>query len=225
MLLKKNFTAVNISFLSSLNILLRPDTYKLNIDDHIRNLNLLENFIEHKIHRNAYQIDKIKNTKKVQAVNKELINNLSSGKITHELIQCIVNIFEINLLVFDLTKPDIYFYWTRGHKYPFVNLFKNLYCMTYVQGNYEPIIMVSKVVPVEQIRKMYICVLINSPEIKCLPEINLTIQNLLVINTWKVPSDAYIRIVEIFFNKKPKSIDELYADFIAHDKITNKLKR
>jgi hypothetical protein len=50
--IEKNLNVVNISFLNSLNMLLRPDISQMNIDDHTRNFNLLETFVVHKIHRN-----------------------------------------------------------------------------------------------------------------------------------------------------------------------------
>lgn len=205
--IEKSLNIVNISFLNSLNILLRPDIYKLNVEDHIRNLNLLESFISHKIQRNC-QIDKTKNTRKVQAVNKELIKNLQEGKISHELIQKIVNIFEINLLVFDFTKIDIYLYWCKGYKYPFVNLFKNLYCMAHIQGNYEPIISADKNIPKEQIYKMYVHILTNLDEIKCIPNLDLAVHSLLFINSWDISLESYIKILETFFNKPPKNMDD-----------------
>jgi hypothetical protein len=216
-IMEKNLNVVNISFLNSLNILMRPDIYKMNIDDHIRNLNLLENFICHKIERN-FQIDKTKRTKKVQAINKELIKNLSSGKISHELIQSIINIFEINLLVFDLTKMDIYFYWTKGHKFSYLNFYKNVYCMSYVQGNYEPIMTINNSISEEQKRKMYIHILTNLHEIKCIPEINLAIHTLIYMDTWNIDSESFVKIIEIFFNKNHKPAVALYDDFMEFEK-------
>jgi hypothetical protein len=198
--MEKNLTVINISFLNSLNMLIRPDMYKLNIDEHIKNLGLLENFLCHTIQRN-YQIDKIKNTKKIQATNKELIKNLIDGKISHELIQCVVNIFEINLLVFDLTKMDVLLYWTKGYKYPYFNLFKNMYCMSYVQGNYEPIMMHDNTITEEQKRKIYIQILTNLTEIKCLPQINLALHSLVYIDTWNIDYESYTKILDMFFNK------------------------
>lgn len=214
--MERDLNLVNISFLNSLNMLIRPDIYKLNIDDHIRNLSLLENFICHKIRRN-FQIDKIKNTKKVQAINKELIKNLLDGKISHELIQTIINIFEINLLVFDLTKMDIYFYWTKGHKYPYLNLFKNIYCMSYVQGNYEPIMMENKYLTDEQKQKMYTQILTNVNEIICMPQINLALHSMIYIASWDIDSESFVRIIKTFFNKQ-KNILDYYDELIKYEK-------
>lgn len=209
--MEKNLNIVNISFLNSFNMLLRPDLYKANIDDHIRNLILLETFICHKIQRN-YQIDKTKNTSKVKIANRELIKNLSEGKISHDLIQHIINIFEINLMVFDLTKMEINLYWAKGHKYPFFNPFKNIYCMSYVQGNYEPVMPPDHDISEEQRRKMYTKILINLPEIKCFPEISLALHTLEYINSWEIDPEAFIKIVEIFEkNPRKKCIDEYDA--------------
>jgi len=204
--IEKDFNIINISFLNSLNMLLRPDLYRQNIDDHIKNLNLLENFVKHKIDRN-YHIDKTKRTRKVQGINKELIKNLSDGKISHALIEYVVNIFEINLLVFDLVKLEIYFYWTSGHKHPYLNFFRNLHCMAYVQGNYEPIMSIEKVIPREQIQKIYLSILNNPDEIKCLPPINLSVQSLIVLDSWNINPESYVKILEQFFNKPQDNFD------------------
>lgn len=210
--MEKNLNIVNISFLNSLNILLRPDIYNCNLDDHIRQLLLMETFICHKIHRNSYQIDKVKNTKKIQNINKDFIKNLTDGKISHEIINVIINIFEINLLIFDLTKMEMYFYSCHGQKYPYTNLFKDLYCMTYIQGNYEPVMSLNNNISKEQQYKMYTYILSNVNEIKCYPEISLFLTSLILINTLKIPHDTYIYILEKYFNKKQKSIEDLYND-------------
>lgn len=205
--IEKNLNIINISFLNSLNILLRPDIYQMNMDDHTRNLNVLEEFVIHKIQRNS-QIDKIKNTKKVQTINKELIKNLSEGKISHDLVRFVINIFEINLLVFDFTKMDVYFYWTHGYKYPYLNMFKDLHCMAYIQGNYEPIMPIDKTISKEQIQKMYVYILTNSSEIKCIPDINLAIQSLLLINGWNITNNQYTTILEKFFKKSNFNLND-----------------
>jgi hypothetical protein len=207
--IEKNLNIVNVSFLNSFNILLRHDVYKSNIEEHIKNLILLEEYICHTIQRN-YQIDKMKNTKKVQAVNKELVKNLREGKITHELIQCIVNIYEINLLVFDLTKMEIFFYWTKGMKYPYFNPFKDIYCMSYVQGNYEPIITPNNSVTEEQKRKIYTKILTNLSEIKSMSEIKIALHTLLYINTWNIDENSYLKIAEMFFGKSNANLVDAF---------------
>ena len=215
--MEKNLSVINISFLNSLNMLIRPDIYKSNIDEHIKNLGLLETYICHKIQRN-FQIDKVKNTKKVQANNKELTKNLADGKISHELIQYIVNIFEINLLVFDLTKMDIFLYWTKGYKYPFFNTFKNIYCMSYVQGNYEPIMAQNNIIMEEQKRKIYTQILTNLSEIKCMPEINLALHTLLYISTWDIDCESYNNILDLFFNKPISNTIEAFDTLLIMEK-------
>lgn len=143
-IIEKNLENVNISFLNSLNILLRPELALNGNFDYVKNITLLEEMIRHRISRN-YQIDRlIKNTKRVQESNQKVINDLVRGRITHELLQYIANIFEINLVVFDLVSNDIILYWTCGSKYPFFNLFKDLYFMAYIRGNYEPIIIIEQ---------------------------------------------------------------------------------
>lgn len=196
--MEKYMNIVNISFLNSLNILLRPDLYNANIDEQFRNFNQLENFICFMIKRN-FQIDKIKNTQKVQAINREIIKNLVEGKISHELIQYIINIFEINLLVFDLTKMDIYFYWTKGHKHPYFNPFRDIYCMSYIQGNYEPVMTPNNIISDEEKNKIYVEILNNLVDIKCLPELKVATYTMIYFETWKMDSESMIKIMETFF--------------------------
>lgn len=206
----KNLCTINISFLNSLNILLRPAIYKSNIDDQIKNFVQLESFLCHTIERN-YQIDKTKRTKKVQAFNKELIKNLKEGKISRDLIETIINIFEINLLIFDLTKMDIHFYWTKGSKYPFFNPFKNICCMTYLQGNYEPIMPLDSDITEEQKRKIYENIFIQLDDIKCVPNLNISVPTMIYINTWELSPLTYFQIIK----KIPtinKSINKIIND-------------
>lgn len=198
----RNATAVNISFLNSLNMLIRPELYKMDINDHLKNLELLENYICHNIKRNS-QIDKTKNTKKVQAVNKELIKKLTEGKITQELIQYIVNIFEINLLIFDLTKMDVTLYWAHGYKYPYLNLFKNIYCMSCVCDNYEPImpqLSACQLTEAEK-RNIYVNILTHASEVKCDPAIKMSLYMLLYISSWDIDLPSYFKIIELYFNE------------------------
>ena len=202
----KDMNVINISFLNSINILLRPELFKANAEEQIRNFLLLEEFICHTIQRN-YQIDKVKNTKKIQSINKELIKKMLAGIISHELVQYVVNIFEINLLVFDLTKMDVCLYWTKGTKYPYFNPFKNIYCMAYVQGNYEPIMAPNNIISEEQKRKIYLNILTNLSDIKTTPNIVLAAHSVLYIDSWHVESESYAKIVDIFMKSPKKSID------------------
>ncbi len=212
--IEKNLSIVNTSFLNSLNMLIRPEIYKANIEEHIKNLSLFEEYICHTIQSN-YHIDKIKNTKKMQAINRELVKNLREGKISHELIQSIVNIYEINLIVFDLTKMETLLYWTKSVKYPYFNPFKNIYCMSYVQGNYEPIMTPNNSITEEQKRKMYVKILTNLSEIKSIPEISIALHTFMYINTWDIDGESYVKIIETFFNKP-------YADLADTIKILGK---
>ncbi|AKI80113.1 hypothetical protein QJ850_gp586 [Acanthamoeba polyphaga mimivirus] len=214
----KHFEPINISFLHSLNILLRPEIYYLNFEEHIKNYSLLEGFLSHMIQRN-YQIDKIKNTKKVQAVNKELIKNLSEGKISHDLIQYIVNIFEINLLVFDFAKMDILLYWSKGTKYPYFNLFKDIYCMSYIYGNYEPITCLQNNISEQQKRKMYTYILTNLDNIKTIQQIQLSAPTLLYLSSWDFCVTDIEKIYETFFRNKNSK--EILEDVINNSNICN----
>lgn len=199
---QKNMNIINVSFLNSLNILLRPDIYQCQTDENNKNLVLLENFICHMIQRNTVHIDKVKNTKKMQAINAKMISNLKEGKITHEIIQYIVNIFEINLLVFDFTKSETYLYWSRGHIYPFFNTFRDIYCMAYVHGNHEPIMAPNNKINDIQKNHIYSKILSNSPELKCLNVIKLGFQTLLHIRDWDLNHEDFMNILKNHYSKK-----------------------
>lgn len=142
--LERNLSTINITFINSLNIMLRPELLNGSPDDQVKAYNLLEECVNKMIECN-YQIDKQKNTKKIQAINKQHIKNLSEGRITKEIIQYVVNIFEINLVIFNLTKNETEFYFAHGIKYPYVNLFRDIYYMTLIHGNYEPVIVKSDI--------------------------------------------------------------------------------
>lgn len=198
----KNLSTINISFLHSLNILLRPDIYNLNIEDHLKNFSLLETFVIHKIQRN-YQIDKTKNTKKVQNINRELIKNLMDGKISHPLIQYIVNIFEINLLVFDFVKNEVILYWCNGFKYPYINLFKQIVCMAYIHGNYEPIMPHNDSTSTEDMQKIY-CNILMDDCVKYYPNATLNITSIIYMHSWNIPVKSYCKIISRHY-KLPKT--------------------
>ena len=127
--------------------------------------------------------------------------------------QKIIDIFEINLLIFDLNKIEINLYWTKGSKYPYFNVFKDLYCMSYIQGNYEPIFPADKTVPKQQIQKMYTYILSNVNEIKVISEINISIPTLIILNSWNIEHNIYINILKNFYNKPAKTIDEYLLEF------------
>ncbi|AGF85304.1 hypothetical protein QJ854_gp478 [Moumouvirus goulette] len=199
--MEKNLTVINISFLNSLNMLLRPELYKLNLDDHVKCYLELEEVLRHKIHRN-FQIDKVKNTKKVQAINQELIKNLIEGKICHELIQYVVNIFEINLLIFDFTKMEISLYWARGHKHSYLNLFKDIYSMAFIHGNYEPIMPLDDIISEKNKRDIYKYILTHISEINSTIPIKLSVCSLLYLYSWDISMEELNTIYNIFFHKK-----------------------
>lgn len=216
----KNLNILNISFLNSLNILLRPEICDLNLDEQIKNLIDLEEFVIHMIHR-CYQIDKVKRTKKIKNINKEHIKNLSEGKFTHDLIQTIINIFEINLLVFDLITLETFFYWSNGNKYPFFNPFKDIYCMSYIHGNYEPII-APNVLMMEEKQKIYEKIIISSDNIKCIPKIHISSYAMIYINSWKINNKSYIKICDIYLKKNKFDPEKCVIELKASEK---KLKK
>lgn len=209
---EKNLNIVNVSFLNSLNIILRPELFRTSYEEQMKNVSLLENFLAHKISRN-YQIDKVKNTSKVKAKNRALIDLLAQGKITPEIIQYVVNIYEINLVIFDMNKSEFSLYWTTGNKFPYFNFFREVYFMTHIQGNYEPIVTLDTTLEIEEIQKIYTNILIHSNEIKFNVPINLSVISLTYIETWNIPPNKYQIILEKFYNKSGKPIDECIEEF------------
>jgi hypothetical protein len=204
--MERNLTIINISFLNSFNILLRPDIYYLGFEDQMKNLQLFESFLSHTLSRN-YQIDKIKKTAKIKLINKQLNDYLVNGKISHELIQYIVNVFEINLIVFDLSKSVNYLYWTHGVKYPFFNTFKNIFFMTYVNGNYEPIMLPNNYLSSLQKTQIYINILENSDELATMQKIKIDISGFLHINEWNLNSKLFIKILREFYHQAEYNLE------------------
>lgn len=205
--MEKNLMPVNISFINSLNILIRPDIYNNNINDHLKNLALLETFVTNSIRRN-FQIDKTKNTSKIKENNKLLVKDFITGKISPLIIQCLVNIFEINLLIFDLTKMETYFYWAYGYKYPYINPFNNIHCMTYVQGNYEPLMLVNSTVSEKQRRKIYMQFFSKMDEIKFHVQPAFTLHTLIYLDTWNINPAIFIKIIKHCIVNKPNIMAE-----------------
>lgn len=198
-IIERDMVNINVSFLNSLNILLRPELTQTLNEDYLKDLTQLEEFIKHRITRN-YQIDKTtKNTKRIQEINKNIIKNMAEGKITHELVQYIVDIFEINLLVFDFITYDITLYWTYAAKHPSLNIFKNIHCIAYAQGNYEPIITKNNYVSKEYVNLLYAKILTDK-SIKYMKEITLSPQILIKIEKWDIPGEMFIQILEKYFD-------------------------
>ena len=202
--MEKKMTPVNVSFLNSINMLLRPEIYNNSMEDHIKNLNLLEDFVATSIRRNL-QVDKIKNTVKVKESNNLLIGDLIKGKISAPVIQRVINIFEINLLIFDLSKMEIYFYWAHGYKYPHINPFNDIYCMAYIQGNYEPIMPVDSRINEDQRRNLYKTIFDNLDEIKCNIPPTITTHGLIYLDTWDIiKPPTFVKIAKICRIHKPQ---------------------
>ena len=192
---EKNFTVINISFLNSLNILLRPDLFYTDVNNQIKSLHALEEFITHKMQRN-YQIDRTKNTKKVQNIHNELVSVMYEGKVTTELIQYIVDIFEINLIIFDFAKIETNLYWARGTKYPFYNPVNQVYFMGFIQGNYEPIF--NKKPSSVSNNLLNATILENSGTLKTEP-IVLSVPSLFIIDSWDVSQTTYLNIIQKYY--------------------------
>lgn len=197
---EKNFNIVNISFLHSINILLRPELIKSSIEYQMQNLTLFENFIYHMIKRN-FQIDKIKNTKKMQNINKNISNRLSDGIISGDIIQYIANIFEINVIVFDFIQNKMHMYWAHGIKYPTLNLFKKIFYLSCIHNNYEPIMPPNNVMTEIDKQKIYSQILSNISDFVWYKEPIISANTMLYISSWNIPFKTFYDISKFFMKK------------------------
>lgn len=202
-IMNKDLSDINISFLNSLNMLIRPKLMKdfiqnptLNV---IKEVEDLKEFIKHKLACNA-QIDKVvKNTIKVRNANNKFIHDLAEGKISQELIQYIVNLFEINLFIFDFLNNTITFYWAHGKIYPHLNMFKDIHLMSFSYGNFEPIVyMADGKPPPTYTNFLYGDILLN-PEIIFFKPIKVGIQTVHKIFDLKLPADQLVKIVQKYY--------------------------
>lgn len=196
---------LNISFLTSLNVLLRPELRQMTQDNNLQHLNILQKFIEHKIKLN-FSIDqhiyKIKNTPKVKKANLEIIEQLLKSTMTPVLIQYIVNIFEINLLIFDFIKMEFVLYWCKGKQYPFLNLFRDIYVLGCLHGFYEPIVMNEDVSLTDKERITIYCNILENIDPKTNPKIVTGCQSLFYLNSQPIPPKTYTTIISKFFPTK-----------------------
>lgn len=213
----------NVSFLASLNLILIPEIAKLEQNEQTKKVLLLEELICHRIERN-YQIDKVKNTKKVQEKNKTLINLIRSGNINKQIIDYIVNIFEINLLIFDMNNlRNIEFYWNRGVKHEYLNLFRDVHCMIKIGNNYEPLVL-AKPLP-EKIRKNIYCRILCLEDKIQTDKISLNVMLLSYLNTWNLPLDIYTEILKRYFKNSTKTTFDLIYDQLIASKVIKPKKK
>ena len=224
--IEKNLNTVNVSFINSLNLLLKPEQYDENYEEDIKNTELFESFVAHSMINNC-QIDKLKNTKKMQALNHKMVTDMTTGNISNELIQYIVNIFEINLVVFSLVtdKPSndqsdeidgITLYWACGTKYPYFNLFKDLHYMTRIGDNYEPVMYIGKNTTSDINNRLYITVLKNIHKIKCNPKFDISILSLPVLESWNIPPEDFQLLILNLFNKPTKKISTVISQYAKY---------
>jgi hypothetical protein len=200
-IMDKGINKINISFLNSLNVLFRNEIFGMNPDLQDKNYVDIESFVSTLISRN-YHIDKIKNVNNNKLINHDHIKNITEGIITHSLIQRIVNIFEINLVIFDFDKSEIYLYWCHGIKFPFFNFFKKLYMMSFISGNYEPITSLDKQLSDGEKITYYLEFLTNKNNIKFYDQPTLNIYSLLYINKLDIDMQTKLLIYDLYYKKK-----------------------
>jgi hypothetical protein len=182
----------NCSFLASINILLRPDLYSKAAEEHEKAQSLLEAFITHTLERN-YRIDRVKNTKKNKEINRAMIARLMSGEITDDIVQSVVNIFEINLIMVDCTNDHITMYLTCGTRYPNVNFFKNVHIMCKNGSEYQPLMVFNETYDrinenrriYTKLFKYYFLTSIRPYPIRSYPSLSFNCDTLIYLRTWE----------------------------------------
>lgn len=189
---------VNISFLTSLQELINPPSVdNIYIDKNAMIYDFYQ-CISHKISGN-HRIDRVKNSQKVKKENEEKLNKLIIGAIDNDLIVTILNICEINLLVYDYDSDELKFYWSHGHVFPTVNLWRDLFIMVIKNSYYEPIIYKSKSIDNSQI---YSNILLD--DVVFYPPIQMGTPAFIAINNWNISYKIRNEIIDKYF-----AIDEL----------------
>lgn len=203
-LIRSTRVVINNSFQTSLNLIFRRG---LKFDD--KSVADFEDFLVDAIKSNS-QIDKFKNTVGVKDTNSKIAANMCNGNVTPEVIKRIVNILEINLLIFDLDSKQKLVYWSHGVKSKYINPFRRFYALVYTQGSYEPIIEGSDINYI----KMYTKVLSDYESFTFVDDLTLHICSIMYVSKWPLTGHEYLRIMERFFPCKPFDIDERF-DMLA----------
>lgn len=136
---ERKMDTIQMSFLNALNICIRPELTTSDFATQIIAFENFETFITTHIQHN-YHIDKTKNTKKVKIVNAILVQELKTDRICPDILNYIVNILEINLVIFDLVTSTKSLYWTHSVSYPNFNYFRNILFLIQIGSHYEPIL-------------------------------------------------------------------------------------
>lgn len=195
---------VNISFLTSLNLLLRPNL--INKDEYVLEpIDKLEAYLLHSITSNC-QIDKTKNTCRVRLRNKQLGELFSKGEFTSDVLTRIVNILEINLVIFDAGTNTNRVYWSFGAKSEHINLFRRAYVMHHNKGDYEPIINSEPF----DCQHLYASIMSNADAFEFIPNLKLSIHSIPYLMSWKCSSKRLVSIINRFYTPPLINLDEHY---------------
>ena len=65
---------------------------------------------------------------------------------------------------------------------------------------------------------MYERIFTNLTDIKCVPELNISIHTLIYIDSWKISLDSFIKITEILFNNKQENNSKTLNDLLELEK-------
>lgn len=136
---EKKMDTINMSFLNALNIAIRPELINADFATHTSAFENFETFITNHVLQN-YQIDKTNNTRNKKIINAKLVSDMKTGVIQPQILNFIVNILEINLVIFDMAKSSQTLYWTHSASYPNFNYFRNPVFLVKTDKDYEPII-------------------------------------------------------------------------------------
>jgi hypothetical protein len=187
------FSGTVRTFIDSWNIIIRPELATVGENVFVGTSDEFMSFFRSSIIHNN-QIDKIKNTRSIQKIHSRIVEDLVLGNINSTVIQKIVNIMETNLLIFDVSNQVMNFYWCAGTIYPFLNLFKKIYCMIKIGDHYEPILYDPSFYPI-----IYTKILLNEDIITQTP-IRINTSSLLYFNEWKIAPLDYIAIYTKYFS-------------------------
>lgn len=174
---------INVSFISTIATLLNiMDLWNFDNHDDILKETVSNTFyyIEEKISVN-HKIDRKKKTQKTKKLNSELVDDFSSGIINDILIKRIIDIFEINILVFDIIENETKLYFTCGTDYEYFNIYKNIYMICKMGDFFEPIMCEYN----ENIfDKIYISVIKNIKQINVYPKLRVGIPTIYKITKY-----------------------------------------
>lgn len=134
----RGINKVDYSFLYSLLIMFYPEIRDYIYDDQIKNLLKFIEFVELKIKGN-YFLDKRRNSKKIQEMNRQLAERVKNGEVDDVIIEYMANFFELNIIIVDPINDKVRIYYTHTSKNNFFNPLRPLMCLSRINNSFEPV--------------------------------------------------------------------------------------